>query len=133
MTELRKSATVVKAQADLANLKFIDPELDFGDDLSIAAVVQLLEATQADIEMLNANLKAITQARRAIRAKERTLKKLIERLQHGITLKYGKDSEQHSIIYPTVTKRRKPSSTDSSTADAGSSSSSSVENTTPQT
>jgi predicted nucleotide-binding protein (sugar kinase/HSP70/actin superfamily) len=114
----RKSAAIAKAQVDIANLKSVDPTLDFGNDLSIAAVLQLLETTQAEIEALNTSLNAITQARKAIRAKERALKKLIERLQHGIALKYGKDSDQYQMINPTI-KRRK--SATSETSESGSS------------
>jgi hypothetical protein len=119
MPEARKSAAIVKAQVDIANLKSVDPELDFGNDLSIAAVLQLLETTQAEIEALNTSLNAITQARKSIRAKERMIKKLIERLQNGIALIYGKDSDQYNIVNPTI-KRRKPAASDPATADAGS-------------
>lgn len=107
MKKSRKSAAIANAQVDLANLKSIDSELDFGNNLSIAAVAQLLEDTQAEIETLNQTLNAITQARKSIRLKERALKKLIDRLHHGIALRYGKDSDEYRLIRPTV-KRRKP-------------------------
>lgn len=114
MTEARKSSTLVNLQVDLANFRSVDPELDFGNDLSIAALVTLMEETQQEIDTLNTTLNTVNAIRRSVLEKEKALKKLKERLQLGIAVKYGKDSKEYRIVNPPTAKRRKTNSTESS-------------------
>ncbi|MGG6265988.1 hypothetical protein ACQ4M3_18155 [Leptolyngbya sp. AN03gr2] len=122
MPEARKSATLVNLQVDLVNLKSIDPKLDLGDGVSIAALVKLMESTQAEINTLNTTLNTVSQMRRSIQEKERALNQLRERLQLGIAFKYGKDSREHRIVKPPAPKKRKTNSTESTTSNPNESS-----------
>ncbi len=124
MPNSRKSAVIAKVQVDIANLKSVEPEFDLGNDVSIAALLQMIEETNQEIELLNTTLNTVTHLRRSIQKRERALLKLRDRLQSGIAVKYGKDSVQYSTVYQPTPKRRKnteaptDSGSDSSTTTA---------------
>jgi malate synthase len=112
MPNSRKSATIAKVQIDIANLKSVEPNLDMGNDVSIAALLQMIEETNQEIELLNTTLNTVTQLRRSIQKRERALLKLRDRLQAGIAVKYGKDSAEYKTVYQPTPKRRKNTDSD---------------------
>lgn len=98
MTEQRKSSTVQRAQLDLANLKSVVPNLDLGDGVSLKALEQLIEETQAAIEELNIATVTISKNRILIQAKEKAIVDMSQRLRMGVGSKFGKKSQEYKIV-----------------------------------
>ncbi len=97
MTQQRKSATIARAQLDLANLQAIDPHLDLGDDLSIDALEELIEETQEAIAQFNIASATIVTNRKLIREKEAAIVDLSQRLRLGVGARYGKNSDEYQL------------------------------------
>lgn len=97
MSQQKKSATIVRAQLDLANLQAIDPNLDLGDDLSIDALEELIEETQEAIAQFNVASATIVTNRKLIREKEAAIADLSQRLRLGVGARYGKNSDEYKL------------------------------------
>lgn len=115
MTEQRKSAIIARAQLDLANLQAIDPDLDLGDDLSIAALEELIQETQDAIAQLNIATATITTSRKLIREKEAAIADLSQRLRLGVGARYGKSSTEYKLANRASKRGRNAKSIDKTT------------------
>lgn len=98
MVGQKSSATVAKALLDLANLKSIDPAFDLGEDVSIVALEQLLQATQEDIAEFNVASATMETKRQMIREKEQSIVELVQRLKLGVGSRYGHKSSQYEKV-----------------------------------
>ncbi|MGG6265066.1 hypothetical protein ACQ4M3_06410 [Leptolyngbya sp. AN03gr2] len=97
MTQQKKSATVTRAQLDLANLQAIDPTLDLGDGLSVKELNRLVQETQDAIAQFNIAAATIANNRRLIREKENAIADLSQRLRLGVGARYGKNSSEYQL------------------------------------
>ncbi|MER3436096.1 MAG: hypothetical protein C4288_22695 [Leptolyngbya sp. ERB_1_1] len=121
MTQQKKSATIARAQLDLANLQAIDPNLDLGDGLSIEALDQLIQETQDAIAQFNIAAATIANNRRVIREKESAITDLSQRLRLAVGARYGKNSNEYQLANRAAKRGRNAKSFDKSIENNGNS------------
>ena len=91
------SADIEKAQQRLSALVSVDPALDLGNGLTVAAYRTEASAAQAKLDAYNTLLSQVDQAYNAILLSEKLLRDLSERMLAGVASKYGKDSSQYEM------------------------------------
>lgn len=91
----RASPVLEKAAKRLAGLASIDPALDLGGGLTLQAYRQQVESLQAKLEAYNTALSQVDELGNQIKAEEKKLKDLNERMLAGVAAKYGKDSDEY--------------------------------------
>lgn len=97
MTQQRQSAIIAKAQLELANLKAINPSLDLGEGLSIAALAKLVKETQDAIAQFNTAMATMATQRQLIRDKEAEIADLSQRIRLGVGARYGQNSQEYRL------------------------------------
>lgn len=78
-----------------ASLKTIDPAMDFGNGVSLAALVAATESTKTKLNIYNALLSQVDDALNAVEQAEGSVTDLSSRLLSGVKTKYGADSSQY--------------------------------------
>ncbi|WP_218079706.1 hypothetical protein [Anthocerotibacter panamensis] len=91
----RGSKDLEKAQTRATGLASIDPALDLGDGMTLAAYTALITEMRGQLEKYNIALANIDEIGNTVDALEKRLADYSERMLAGITLKYGKDSSQY--------------------------------------
>uniref|UniRef100_UPI004056C122 hypothetical protein n=1 Tax=Candidatus Electronema sp. TaxID=2698783 RepID=UPI004056C122 len=98
MAYQRKSSKhIADAQERAANLKAIDPALDLGNDLTLAAFNAEIAATQNLLDTYNAKLAKADAAGNDFKAGEKQLRAQSARMLAGVGVKYGKDSNEYEM------------------------------------
>jgi hypothetical protein len=98
MAYQRKSSKhIVDAQERAANLRGIDPALDLGSDLTLAAFNAEIAATQNLLDTYNAKLAKADAAGNDFQAAEKNLRALSARMLAGVGMKFGKDSNEYEM------------------------------------
>jgi uncharacterized protein YciW len=98
MAYQRKSSKhITDAQERAANLKAIDPALDLGNDLTLAAFNAEIAATQNLLDTYNAKLAKADAAGNDFKAAEKRLRAQSARMLAGVGVKYGKDSNEYEM------------------------------------
>jgi len=89
----RTSRALVKAQERAEHLQLIDAQLDLGfEGLTLPAFQAAMDSLQAHLKTYNDQLSALDEQAAALRAEEKNLLDLTERMLEGVSAKYGKDS-----------------------------------------
>ena len=91
----RTSPNTEEAQQRAANLEAIDPALDLGNGLTLAAFRTEITATQALLNAYNIKLAEADAALNNLKIQEKGLKTLTSRMLAGVGVKYGKDSNEY--------------------------------------
>lgn len=91
------SAIAESAQERLTGLGSIDPALDLGNGLTVAAYREAIQDVRAKLTAYNALLSKVDDANNALRAAEKELRSLSERMLAGVAARYGKDSSQYEM------------------------------------
>ncbi|MDD2922210.1 MAG: hypothetical protein PHQ36_07980 [Anaerolineales bacterium] len=91
------SPIVEKAQQRLSALVSIDPALDLGSGLTVAAFQAEVSDCQAKLGVYNTLLSQVDEAYNAVLSAEKALRDLNERMLTGVAAKYGKDSSQYEM------------------------------------
>ena len=106
----RTSPKVEEAQLRAASLEAIDPALDLGNGLTLAAFRTEITAAQALLDAYNTKLAEADAALNTLQAKEKALKTLTSRMLAAVGVKYGKDSNEYEQAGGTRTSeiRRTP-------------------------
>lgn len=78
-----------------ASLEAIDPALDLGNGLSLAALRTDIQAAQAVLDSYNNRLAELDGIVNTLKDKEKGLELLISRLLAGIAAVYGRDSTEY--------------------------------------
>jgi hypothetical protein len=86
-----------KAQQRLTALTAIDPALDLGNGLTVAAYRAEVTAAQAKQDAYNALLSQVDQAYNDFQTVEKSIRDLSERMLSGVAAKYGKDSNEYEM------------------------------------
>lgn len=93
----KMSDYISEALLRAANLKAIDPDLDLGNGLTIAAYESEIAATQAQLDAYNAKLAQADAEGNAFRDMEKNLRALNARMLAAVGVKYGKDSSEYEM------------------------------------
>ena len=91
----RTSKELEKARERANNLKSIDPNLDLGSGLTLAAFQTEIGSLQAHLESYNNQLSTLDAHANDLKAKERAIAALSERMLDGVSTKFGKDSNAY--------------------------------------
>jgi hypothetical protein len=104
----RTSKSIVQAQQRVAGLTTIDPNLDLGNNLTLAAYEQEIARTQAALDAYNNALAAADAAQNVLQDAEKALVTYTERMRMGVAAKHGKDSHEYELAGGTrISERRR--------------------------
>ena len=91
----RTSKELEKAQERANNLKSIDAALDLGSGLTLAAYQAAIGGLQAKLEAYNNQISLLDAQANDLKAEEKSVAALSERMLDGISVKFGKDSNAY--------------------------------------
>ncbi|MDZ8189035.1 MAG: hypothetical protein RMX96_29845 [Nostoc sp. ChiSLP02] len=95
--EKQKSRVLEKAELRAAGLKEIDPNLDFGNGISLKNFTELIENLRNEIAAYNKALAALDALRIELNELEKELNTLTGRMLLGVAAKYGTDSCEYMM------------------------------------
>ncbi|MCI5178462.1 MAG: hypothetical protein D3905_00225 [Candidatus Electrothrix sp. AS4_5] len=108
MAYQRKSSRVIAdAQERSADLRAIDPELDLGNNLTVAAYDTKIAEVQTALDAYNGLLAQADAAGNDFRTLEKELRDLSSRMLSGVKVKYGRDSNEYEMAGGTRLSDRK--------------------------
>lgn len=121
MARIKKqsSGPLELAAARAAGLKSIDPALDLGNGLTLAAYIALIESVSAKLSTYNTTLSQVDEASNAFQAEERKLADMSDRVLAGVAARYGRDSDQYEMAGGTKKSDRRRSATNKSASKTG--------------
>ena len=93
----RTSKVIDKAQHRAAGLSSISPELDLGNNLTLATYKSMITETRNKLEAYNNSLSAADAANNTLKQSEKELSMMTERMLVGVAFKYGKDSSEYEM------------------------------------
>lgn len=109
MGRLRKTSKILeKAQVRIAGLKAIDPALDLGNGLTVAAFEAKIVSTAKKLADYNQELAVVDEMQNSFVTEEDSLKDISERMLAGVGARFGKDSSQYEQAGGTRKSERKP-------------------------
>lgn len=96
MGRARKNSKVLdNAQSRAAGIRSIDPALDLGGGLTLAAFNSAIDDAQTTLGEYNEALGVVDDKLNAFVSAETTLKDISERILAGVAARYGKNSSQY--------------------------------------
>lgn len=101
----RTSSIIEKVRIRASNLEAINPNLDLGNDLTVAELRAQLETTQALLTLYNIKLAEADAALNNLQAQEKMLLTLSGRLLAAVGAVYGKDSSEYEQAGGTRLRR----------------------------
>jgi DNA-binding FadR family transcriptional regulator len=93
----RASRTLEKVELRAAGMKAIDPQLSFGNSLTLSEFIQLIEELRLKTETYNTALAVIDASQTEIAELEKTLNEMAEKLLIGVAYTYGNDSREYEM------------------------------------
>ena len=103
----RTSSVLDTTQQRLAGLKSIDPEPDFGGDMTVAAFTAKANGFTGNLATYNQHMAALDDEQNAIDTEEEDLRDWNSRWLSAIEAKYGRDSSEYEMVGGTRTSDRK--------------------------
>jgi hypothetical protein len=98
MAYRRKSSEIIaEAQERSGNLRAIDPNLDLGNNLTVAAYDAKIAEAQTALDAYNGLLAQADGAGNDFQAVEKELRELSSQMLSGVKVKYGRDSNQYEM------------------------------------
>ena len=91
----RNSPIIDDAKTRAALLATIDPAMDFGNNVSLAALNAKVKSTGDQLDAYNALLSELDDALNQLEKAEGTVSDLSSRLLSGVKTKYGADSSEY--------------------------------------
>jgi hypothetical protein len=91
----RNSKVVENAQRRLESLRSINPELDFGNNLSIKVYTNSIEQARQAIAHYNTLLSMVDEAQKVVEASEEQVAELSTRLLQNVGARYGRNSVEY--------------------------------------
>lgn len=119
MTKRLRSTYLRTVQLRLYNLKAISPKLDLGNSLTVSGFEKAVTDFDNKIETYNSLLAKIDGLRSEIRADERDIRNLSERMLLAVGARYGKDSAEYKKAGGTRKSERQRPSPSASTGEEG--------------
>jgi hypothetical protein len=93
----RASRTLEKVELRAAGMKAIDPQLSFGNSLTLSEFTRLIEQLRLRTEAYNTALAVIDASQTEIAELEKTLNEMAEKLLIGVAHTYGNDSREYEM------------------------------------
>ena len=99
MARIKKqsSPSLELAATRAAGLRSIDPALNLGNGLTLAAYQAAVDGAKDKLSAYNTKLSEVDEARHAFQSAETALADLSERMLAGAAAKYGKDSDEYEM------------------------------------
>ena len=98
MAYQRKSSRIIaEAQERAGNLRAIDPNLDLGNALTLAAYDTKITEVQTALDAYNGLLAQADAAGNDFRTVEKQLRDLSSQMLSGVKVKYGRDSNEYEM------------------------------------
>jgi hypothetical protein len=91
----RNSKVVENAQRRLESLRSIDPNLDFGNNLSTLVYTDSIEQARQAIAHYNTLLSMVDEAQKGVEAAEEQVAELSTRLLQNVGARYGRNSVEY--------------------------------------
>lgn len=91
----KNSLVIAAAQKRAAALQSIDPALDLGGGLTLAAYQQAIQTAQQTLDNYNALLSQVDEALNTFQRVERELANWSERMLAGVAARFGRDSSEY--------------------------------------
>jgi hypothetical protein len=93
----KSSQVIVDAQERSGNLRAIDPNLDLGNNLTVAAYDAKITEAQTVLDTYNGLLAQADAAGNDFKAVEKELRDLSSQMLAGVKVKYGRDSNEYEM------------------------------------
>ena len=93
----KSSQVIVDAQERSADLRAIDPNLDLGNNLTVAAYAAKISEAQTALDTYNGLLAQADAAGNNFKAIEKDLRDLSSQMLAGVKVKYGRDSNEYEM------------------------------------
>ena len=93
----KSSQVIVDAQERSADLRAIDPNLDLGNNLTVAAYDTKISEAQTALDTYNGLLAQADAAGNNFKAIEKDLRDLSSQMLAGVKVKYGRDSNEYEM------------------------------------
>jgi len=103
----RESASVNRATERANNLKSIDPELDLGNGLTLAAYDAKIKATKAENDTYNTMKSALDGQLDKVEEAEKDIDTMSVNMLAGVRIKHGDDSPEYEMAGGTRARDRK--------------------------
>ena len=108
MARKRRTSSVAETSRQrLAGLKSIEPEPDFGGDLTVAAFTAKINGFTTRLGTYNEHVAALDDEQNAVDAEEEELRDWNSRWLSAIEAKHGRDSSEYELAGGTRTRDRK--------------------------
>jgi hypothetical protein len=91
----RNSKVVENAQRRLESIRSIDPNLDFGNNLSTLVYTDSIEQARQAIAHYNTLLSMVDEAQKSVEAAEEQVAELSTRLLQNVGARYGRNSVEY--------------------------------------
>jgi hypothetical protein len=108
----RSSQVLSDAQTRAANLKAIDPNLDLGNELTVADYESRIAAAQNVLDSYNVQLAKADALGNDFKAIEKEVRGFSSRMLAGVGVQYGKDSNEYEMAGGTrsseIRRKKKP-------------------------
>jgi hypothetical protein len=96
MARIKKtSKTLERASIRISGLKSINPTLDLGNGMTVAAYSTKIQETKDLLDAYNTSLSMVDENQNKFLSKEKELKEIHERMLLAVASKYGKDSNEY--------------------------------------
>ena len=105
----KRSIKVDRAMARHAAMQSIDPDLDFGEGLSVQAYGKLLDQAREALTAYNTLLSDLDKAFTAFDVLEQSLTTMSTRMLSGVAARYGKESVEYTMAGGTRPSERRKS------------------------
>jgi len=92
----RASQSIVRAETRAAALESLDPALDLGNDLTLAALKTSVEAANATLATYNTQLSELDGLLDDVRKAEAALNLMVSRMINAVSVRYGKKSIEYA-------------------------------------
>jgi uncharacterized protein YukE len=103
----RSSLILTDAQKRASALASIDAALDLGGGLTLQAFNQQVASLQAKLDEYNTALSRVDELGNQVKAQEKKVQDLNERMLAGVAAKYGRDSDEYEKAGGTRKSERK--------------------------
>ena len=104
----RNSAALKKADVRMAGMKSVDPALDLGNGLTLAAYVAKRDALKTLLDSYNSDLSNLDAKLNDVNALETQVHDLSARMLQGVGSMFGRDSNEYEQSGGTRLSERKP-------------------------